>query len=79
LERHGFEYFRHRTLSLYAALDTLRGEVYGNTVSRHTSDLSRKIMRYSRRYNRDARPIRWSYSDRSRRIQPASDSPVTGH
>ncbi len=38
LERHGFEYFRHGTLSLYAALDTLSGEVYGKTVSRHTSD-----------------------------------------
>jgi transposase len=150
LERHGFEYFRHGTLSLYAALDTLRGEVYGKTVSRHTSDelvsflkellatqprgreihvildnlsahktpritlhftptysswlnqveiwfakierdviargvftstadLSRKIMRYSRRYNRNARPIRWSYSDPSNRIRPASDSSVTSH
>ena len=38
LERHGFEYFRHGTLSLYAALDTLSGEVYGKTVARHTSD-----------------------------------------
>ncbi len=146
LERHGFEYFRHGTLSLYAALDTLSGEVHGKTVSRHTSDelvsflqellatqprgrdihvildnlsahksakvqrflratprvtlhftptysswlnqveiwfakierdviargvftstndLSRKIMRYIRRYNRDARPIRWSYSSPS--------------
>lgn len=38
LERHGFEYYRHGTLSLYAALDTLSGEVYGKTVRRHTSD-----------------------------------------
>jgi len=160
LERHGFEYFRHGTLSLYAALDTLSGEVYGKTVPRHTSDelvsflkellaaqprgqeihvildnlsahksakvqsfleatpritlhftptysswlnqveiwfakierdviargiftskadLSRKIMRYIRRYNRNARPIRWSYSDPSRRIPPASDSSLTRH
>jgi transposase len=160
LERHGFEYFRHGTLSLYAALDTLSGEVHGKTVQRHTSDelvsflkellatqprgreihvildnlsahksakiqrfleatprlklhftptysswlnqveiwfakverdviargvftstkdLSRKIMRYIRRYNRNARPIRWSYSNPSRRIQPATDSSVTGH
>ena len=160
LERHGFEYFRHGTLSLYAALDTLSGEVYGKTVSRHTSDelvaflkellatqprgreihvildnlsahksakvrgflaatpriklhftptysswlnqveiwfakierdviargvftskadLSRKIMRYIRRYNRNARPIRWSYSDPTKRIQPASDSSLTRH
>jgi transposase len=160
LERHGFEYYRHGTLSLYAALDTLSGEVYGKTAARHTSDdligflqellgtqptnrevhvildnlsahksakvqrfleatprlklhftptysswlnqveiwfakierdviargvftstadLSRKIMRYIRRYNRNARPIRWSYSDPSRRIRPASDSSLTGH
>jgi len=26
-ERHGFEYYRHGTLSLYAALDTKSGEV----------------------------------------------------
>ena len=160
LERHGFEYFRHGTLSLYAALDTLSGEVYGKTVARHTSDelvsflkellaaqprgrqihvildnlsahksakvrsfldatpritlhftptysswlnqveiwfakierdviargvftskadLSRKIMRYIRRYNRNARPIRWSYSDPAKRIQPASASSLTSH
>jgi transposase len=160
LERHGFEYFRHGTLSLYAALDTLSGEVYGKTVARHTSDelvsflkellaaqprgreihvildnlsahksakvrsfleatpritlhftptysswlnqveiwfakierdviargvftskadLSRKIMRYIRRYNRNARPIRWSYSDPAKRIQPASVSSLTSH
>lgn len=160
LERHGFEYFRHGTLSLYAALDTLSGEVYGKTVARHTSDelvsflkellaaqprgreihvildnlsahksakvrsfleatpritlhftptysswlnqveiwfakierdviargvftskadLSKKLMRYIRRYNRNARPIRWSYSDPTRRIQPTSNSSLTSH
>jgi transposase len=36
-ERHGFEYFRHGTLSLYAALNTASGEVLGKTASRHTS------------------------------------------
>ena len=36
-ERHGFEYFRHGTLSLYAALNTTSGEVLGKTASRHTS------------------------------------------
>lgn len=160
LERHGFEYYRHGTLSLYAALDTLSGEVLGKTAARHTSeefvgflnevvgtqprrrtihvildnlsthktkkvdqflkdhpnvflhftptysswlnqieiwfakierdviargvftsiaDLRRKIMRYIRRYNRNARPIRWSYSDPSRRIRAATDSSLTGH
>ena len=36
-ERHGFEYYRHGTLSLYAALNTASGEVLGKTASRHTS------------------------------------------
>jgi transposase len=36
-ERHGFEYFRHGTLSLFAALNTRTGEVIGQTVVRHTS------------------------------------------
>jgi transposase len=148
-ERHGFEYYRHGTLSLYAALNTQTGEVIGDTAPRHTSeefvafltavvdtqprrrpihiildnlathktqqvrtfladhpnvqlhftptysswlnqvelwfakierdviargifasvkDLKRKIMRYIRRYNRDARPVRWSYADPRRRI-----------
>jgi hypothetical protein len=41
-ERHGFEYYRHRTLSLYAALDTATGHVHGKTAARHTSrDFSR--------------------------------------
>ncbi len=36
-ERHGFEYFRHGTLSLYAALDTHSGEILGKTAATHTS------------------------------------------
>ena len=36
-EAHGFEYFRHGTLSLYAALDTRSGEILGKTAQRHTS------------------------------------------
>ena len=36
-ERHGFEYYRHGTLSLYAALDVKTGEIHGKTASRHTS------------------------------------------
>jgi len=37
-ERHGFEYYRHGTLSLYAALNTKTGEVVGKTAARHTSE-----------------------------------------
>lgn len=36
-ERHGFEYIRNGTLSLYAALEVATGRVEGRTVDRHTS------------------------------------------
>jgi hypothetical protein len=36
-ERHGFEYYRHGTLLLYAAFNTSTGEVLGKTAARHTS------------------------------------------
>src|SRR6476646_541219 len=36
-ERHGFEYYRHGTLSLYAAFNTRTGEVLGKTATRHSS------------------------------------------
>jgi transposase len=36
-ERHGFEYYRHGTLSLYAAFNTRTGEVLGRTAARHTA------------------------------------------
>ena len=36
-ERHGFEYSRHGTLSLYAAFNTRTGTVLGKTAPRHTS------------------------------------------
>ena len=37
VERHGFEHFRHVTLSLYAAFNTKTGEVLGKTAERYTS------------------------------------------
>lgn len=158
-ERHGFEYVRRGTLSLYAALNTKTGEVMGKTVSSHTSeefvaflaavvasrrqdddihvildnlsahktkrveeflalhanvqlhytptysswlnqveiwlskierdviargvftsttDLSRKLMRYIRQHNKTAKPIKWRYTDVTRRIH-APHSSVTGH
>ena len=36
-ERHGFEYYRHGTLSLYAVFNTKTAEVMGKTAQRHTS------------------------------------------
>ena len=157
-ERHGFEYQRHGTLSLYAAFNTKTGEVIGKTTPRHTSDefvafleqivasqpkgqnihviadnfathktkrvrtfleahpnvhmhftptysswlnqvelwfskierdviargvftsvkdLHRKLMRYIRQYNKAPKPVKWVYSDASKRI--TTDSPVTVH
>ena len=37
IERHGFEYYRHGILSLYAALETATGRVHVKTTARHTS------------------------------------------
>ncbi len=36
-ERHGFESYRHGTLSLHAALDVKSGQVQGMTAGRHTA------------------------------------------
>src|SRR3954449_11728924 len=150
IERHGFEYYRHGTLSLYAAFNTRTGEVLGKTAARHTSaefvaflsdlvvnqpkgkeihviadnlsahktkrvdeflathtnvhmhftptysswlnqvelwfakierdviargvftsvpDLARKLRRYINAYSANAQPIRWKYSDVTRRIR----------
>src|SRR4029453_7405269 len=53
-ERHGFEYHRHGTLSLYAALNTRTGEVLGQTAARHRSVdflcfLDRLVIGYGRK------------------------------
>ena len=157
-ERHGFEYYRHGTLSLYAAFNTGTGEVIGKTARSHTSnefvaflediaanqpadkelhvivdnlsahktkkvdefleshpmikihftptysswlnqvenwfsklqrdvitrgiftsveDLSRKLLRYIRSYNKEPKPIKWIYRDPKKRIKPTTDSTVT--
>jgi transposase len=52
-ERHGFEYYRHGTLSLYAALDVKTGQVHGKTAKRHTSadfiDFLSEVVQQARR------------------------------
>lgn len=159
-ERHGFEYKRHGTLSLFAALNTKTGAVQGKTAARHTSrefvdflgevvggcepeqeihiicdnlsahktklveaflddhsnvtlhftptysswlnqvelwfskvqrdviargiftstaDLARKLRRYINAYSKSAKPIRWKYSDPSRRIRHTKTSSRTVH
>jgi len=51
-ERHGFEYYRHGTLSLYAALDIKTDKVQGKTAQRHTSiefiDFLAKLVNHTR-------------------------------
>ena len=42
-------------------------------------DLAKKIMRYIRRYNRQAKPVKWTYKNTRNRIRPESDSNVTVH
>lgn len=37
-ERHGFEYYRHGTLWLHAAVDVRTGEVFGETADWYTSE-----------------------------------------
>ncbi len=156
-ERHGFEYKRHGTLSLYAAFNVKNGKVLGKTTKRHTSqefvaflrdlssqispdqdihvildnlsahktkmvdqflaenpnfkfhftptysswlnqvelwfskierdlihrgiftstkDLSKKIMKYIKHYNTEAKPFKWKYNNTKRRIN-VSDLSVT--
>jgi transposase len=52
-ERHGFEYYRHGTLSLYAALDVQSGRVEGMPAARHTSaEFLRFLARVTGAYRR---------------------------
>ncbi|MGH7710983.1 MAG: IS630 family transposase, partial [Gemmatimonadaceae bacterium] len=52
-ERHGFEYKRNGTLSLYAALEVRTGRVEGMTAERHTSaEFLRFLDRLTARYAR---------------------------
>jgi len=53
-ERHGFEYYRHGTLSLYAALEVATGRVTGMPAARHASEdflafMTRVVAGYRRR------------------------------
>ena len=64
-ERLGFEYYRHGTLSLYAALDVKTGKVEGRTARRHTSaefveSLSRLVNK-TRWAKRDSHRARQSF------------------
>jgi hypothetical protein len=49
-------------------LTTIERDVIARGIFASVKDLKRKIMRYIRSYNRDAKPFRWSYADPRRRI-----------
>jgi transposase len=54
-------------------------DVIARGVFTSVKDLSKKLMRYIRRYNQQAKPIKWTYKNTRNRIRPVSDSNVTGH
>jgi transposase len=53
-------------------------DVIARGVFTSVADLKRKLMKYIRRYNEAARPIKWKYTDVTNRIG-ASNSTVTVH
>ena len=48
----------------------LQRDVIDRGIFTSVADLSRKIMRYIRLYQKTAKPFRWKYSDPTRRIRP---------
>jgi transposase len=52
-------------------------DVIARGVFTSVPDLRRKLMRYVRQYNKNAKPVKWKYFDPSRRI--TSQSIVTVH
>lgn len=59
-------------------LNKLERQVIARGIFKSTADLSRKLMRYIREHNKTARPIKWKYTDPSRRVR-AHLSTVTVH
>jgi hypothetical protein len=58
--RREFEYVRHGTASLFAALDVHSGEVLAEPISR--DDLIAKFLRFIADYEHKARPFNWTYA-----------------
>jgi transposase len=59
-------------------LSKIERDVIARGIFTSTDDLSRKLLRYIREYNKTARPIKWKYTDVSRRIR-APHSTVSVH
>ena len=47
-------------------------DVIARGVFTSVKDLKRKLMRYIRQYNKNAKPVKWKYFDPLRRITPGS-------
>lgn len=54
-------------------------DVIARGVFSSIKDLAKKLMRYIRRYNRQAKPVKWIYKSTRNRIRPESGSNVTVH
>ena len=50
-------------------LSKIERDLIARGIFTSTDDLSRKLLRYIRDYNKTARPIKWKYTDVSRRIR----------
>jgi transposase len=59
-------------------LSKIERDLIARGIFTSTDDLSRKLLRYIREYNKTARPIKWKYTDVSRRIR-APHSTVSVH
>jgi transposase len=54
-------------------------DVIARGVFTSVKDLAKKLMRYIRQYNKQAKPIKWTYKNTRNRIRYVSDSNVTVH
>ena len=55
----------------------IQRDVIARGIFESVAELSRKIMRYIKTYNEDAKPVKWKYYDPTRRI--TTNSAVTSH
>ena len=47
----------------------IQRDVIARGIFTSTKDLNKKIMRYIRQYSHDAKPLKWKYTDPTRRIR----------
>jgi hypothetical protein len=59
-------------------LSKIERDVIARGIFTSTNDLTQKLMRYIRRHNKTVKPIKWKYTDVTRRIH-APHSAVTVH